>query len=438
MNRLKFLVPAFLFAIVILGVYSCSKDSELITENLDNKKELIQLRTERTLDLPTIIGDHYAFRDFDHLTNYYQALDEMYSEDDQEFNEVVSSNRRDVNTVHDKLINDEFENPEDRYRPFLTDPIMMAIVNEHFEFQVENVLITYMNNSDLLICNPNDLTTKTAIRNMSKGGELDFNSIPLGAYWGEDTNPQSLKPWCGCEIRIEQISCNEVRISGTCKNLVWGDGKGLVQIFLSNSQSFPGPDPFGNPPIPLQQHNVNGGFSFTISLSPTQPIFVHALADPNCITGNTKRVTLEFDPDEDACDFNEKDTGWLWAQDNGVQGMSYRTSYYKNFWSSYEEAKMFSKMWTSGQWKPNNSNLRVEIDAHRKNNQCFEFEHENEVKTCHCKDKRARVNSGISGQKNFVHHCDGDVTGIYKKTLNWQGMTWSIDAVGEVDFECCE
>lgn len=427
-----------ILAICILAIFSCSKESELISDGIASEDSSVELRSERSFDLPTANGDHYSFRDFDHLTNYYQSLDAMYSKDDQEFNSVVSSNRRGVNTVHDKLINDEFENPKDRYQPFLTDPIMMAIVNEHFEFEVENVLITYMNNSDLLISDPNDSATKNSIRNLTKGGELDFNSIPNGAYWGEDTNVASLKPWCGCEIKIEQISCNEVRVFGTCKNFVWGSGEGLVQIFISNSQSFPGPDPFGNPPTPNQSHNIDGGFSFTVTLNPTQPIFVHASANPDCFVGGIKTSTLEFDPDADACDFNERNTGWLWAQDNGVQGFSHRTAYYKNFWSSYEEAKMFSKYWTGSEWKKNDQDLRVEIDAIRKNSECQQFEHENEVKTCHCDNKRARVNSGISGEKNFVHHCDGDVTGIYKKTLNWQGITWSIDAVGEVDFECCE
>ena len=163
-----------------------------------------------------------------------------------------------------------------------------------------------------------------------------------------------------------------------------------------------------------------------------------ALANPDCIVGETKIVTLGFDPGAAICDFNARDTGWLWAQDNGVQGMSYRTSYYKNFWSSFEEAKMYSKWWTESQWKPGRQYLRVEIDAIRRNIACREFAHENEVKICICENKRARVNSGILGEKRFVHHCDGDVTGVYKKSLNWQGMAWSIDAVGEVDFECCE
>lgn len=315
---------------------------------------------------------------------------------------------------------------------------MMTIVNEHYEFEVGNVLVTYMNNSDFLISDPNDSATKNAIRNMPKGGELDFNSIPKGAYWGEDTNAASLSPWCGCEIKIEQISCNEIKIFGTCKNLVWGSGEGLVQIFITNSPFFPTPDPYVNPPTPYQSHRIDGGFSFTITLTPAQPIFIHASANPDCFIGGVQTASYKFDPNEDACDFNERDTGWLWVQDNGVQAMSYRTAYYKNFWSSYEEAKMYSLFWTGSKWKSGNSDLRVEIDTHRKNSVCSEFEHENEIKTCYCKDKRARVNSGIFGKKNFVHHCDGDVTGIYKKTLNWQGMTWSLDAVGEVEFECCE
>ncbi len=291
-----------------------------------------------------------------------------------------------------------------------------------------------MNNSDLLICDPTDTETQNAIRNMSKGGALDLNSIPERAYWGEDTNPEALIPWCGCNINIEQISCNEVRIFGTCKNFIFGDGGGVVNVFLTNSPFFPTTGSI----LPNQEHNADGNFSFTITLNNTSSIFIHASADPNCFFNNLATSTLEFDPDADDCDFNERETPFNWAQDNGVQGYSYRTAYYKNFWSSYEEAKMWSLYWDGSKWKPNNAELRVNIDAIRKNSECVQFEHEDETKTCNCKVKRARVNSGISEKKNFVHHCDGDVTGTYKKTLNWQGMTWAIDAVGEVDFECCE
>ncbi|MCB0660965.1 MAG: hypothetical protein KDC04_08515 [Saprospiraceae bacterium] len=179
-------------------------------------------------------------------------------------------------------------------------------------------------------------------------------------------------------------------------------------------------------------------FSFTIPLDPNQTIFVHASATPGCFAGSIQMTTFEFDPDIDACDFGDKDTGWLWAQDNGSQAMAYRTSCSKNFWSSYEQAEMYSKWWDGTKWKKGDASLRVEIDAHRKNDVCFEFDHENEVKTCFCSHKAASVNSGIFGAKNFAHHCDGDVTGTFKKTMNWQGQVWSIDRVAEVDFECCE
>lgn len=424
----------YYYYVIIFGalITSCAKEDNF---SLAKSDALVNKRTSG-LNHPVLVGDVYVFYDSAHFVNYYSELNNLYDSDFDSFdNEMLTFPS--IVTVYSKLANDSFVNPANRYQPFLSDPIMASFINEHFEFAIDDVLVTYMNNEQILISDINDSNLRNEIRNMAKGGVITKNSIPVGAYLGVDTEIQAFirKP-CTCQISIQQISCNEIKIAGNCKNLVWGSGEGVVTIYVMSQQGQP-----TSMQLPTSINNVDGNFEFVIDMNTylsSGPWYIYVSANPNCVLGNTVWVNYTYEEAGAVCDFGEKDTGWLWSQDNGSQGMSYRTSYYKNFWSSYEEAKMYSKWLNDNQWKPNHGNLRVEIDVHRKNNECDEFEQENEVKTCHCKDLRARVNTGIFGGGRFVHHCDGDVTGIYKKTMNWQGMIWSINAVGDIDFECCE
>lgn len=435
----------YLIALIFSGALffsSCSDDSNLITnsDTLDNSE--ISLRTDESLDLPTVNDDRFSFRDYDHLTDYYLTLDELYSLDEQEFNEVAAHISDEVTTVHNKLFSDVFVNPEDRYQPFLTDPIMMTIVNEYFEFEVDGILITYMNNSDLLRSKASDVTTRNEIRQMEKGMVLDFDAIPKNAFWGDDSNELSFKPICHCDIKVEKISCTEVKISGSCGNLFGGSGGGTVSWNTSSSTSTALFDFMDiNNPAPGQTSvAVDGNFEFIVDVQNILGQLAGSVlvqVNPNCFfgQGNIKRIVFIFDPTQDLCDSDERSTGWLWSTDGYSQGMSHRTSTYYNSWSHYAEAKLYSKWWSGSNWQENKSDLEATIEEQRRNFNCFEDDFEEETNSCgNCKSRHARVNIGWNNQ--LVFHCDGDVTGTFKKSLDWNNFQWTIDAVDDVDYEC--
>ena len=303
-------------------------------------------------------------------------LEDMYSTDVDRFTSIVTEDGR-LNVVYTQLLNDVFTIPEERYQPFLTDPVMMAIVNEHFEFEIDNVLITQVNNEELLISDPNDSRTRNEIRNLPKGEELDFDSIPQGAYWGNDTDTQAFLTWCGCSITIERIGCDEIEVSGTCKDFAFGAGSGEVEIVITDQLiSFP-PAPPSIQTLYAQRHIVNNNFSFIVNtnnlpgINNLDEIFVFVSADPNCFVGSTQIERFNFDPHSSFCDLGEGDTGWLWAQDNGSQGMSYRVNYYKNWRSSYSRAELYSKRWNGNSWVTGGGDLEARIDETKRNFACL-------------------------------------------------------------------
>lgn len=394
-------------------IFSCQKDDRLNLENTEQNTGKI--------DFPSLVDDRYSFRDFDHLSKYYKVLDQMYTEDDQKFNDFIRTTNE-IESVHKLLETDIFTTPEERYQPFLTDPIMMTIVNKHFEFQVETYLVTYMNNNELLLGDSKNLKLKSEIRAMPKGEKINLRAIPEDAILTEDTNQAAFAAVCGCSISIVKASCSQVRVFGECKNLTGGPGNGTVTIEL------------GDFAPNTETHEVYGNFDFLFPLTDATGFEISATANPDCIFGNTQFANFS-DDGGDACDNLDKDTGWLWSQD-GVQGLSHRTAAYTNFWSHYEEAKAYSKFWNGSDWKQNDADLEVTINADRKIvTDCSSLGSEDETQTCHCKNKRARVNTGTQGFKFLVGHCDGDVEGTFKKTINTNSP---INGSGIVDFDCCE
>lgn len=425
MNQLKSIFPMFSMVLAMLLLHSCSQDTELLESSIDLETN-VSTRSKGDLDAPEINGDLLKFRDVDHFTEYYQNLQKIFDENDQELLGAIF-NSSEFNSVYTNLMEDEFADPSDAYRPFLTDPIMMTIANLYFEFQIGDMLVTYMNNEEILTSDINDVNVRSQIRNMPKGERLDVKSIPEGAFWGEDDNIEALFAWwCGCEIKIEQISCNEVRIFGKCKNALFSDGEGTVSIFVSNSPNFP-----PSTATPFRVDQVDGNFEIILSVTNIPALFIHASADPDCLFGNTKTATLGFDANMSVCDPNERTTPWTWVENNG-QAILHRTYYYKNFWFSYEGAKVISGAWNipAQKWTRNSANLRVTIDAIRKNSACTPFDSDADTNSCsNCSSKAVSVI--LLGS---AHHCDGDVTGVFRKIKS--GIV--INAVGEVDFECCE
>lgn len=400
----------FLLAISSMIFIGCQKEEY-------KERELNVATTKRTYSnlLPPTLNGVIKFNNFEEYKETYLRLQALYESDLELFNSSFDV-ESDFISVFSKLNNDDFTNWENAYKPFITDPVLMVILNEHYEFQVGNALITYINNEDIITSDPSNTLTRNQIRQIIKGAPLKIGDVPLNTSWGKDTNESSYQlAWCGCEIEIEQI-CNKIRIFGKCKNLV-GDGEGTVTIVQNN----------GLPQI----NRVVGNFEFF--LTPNGPVRIDANAVADCFLSEPVFDVLNFLPGEVTCDKRERDTGWGWAQ-QGTEGMSIRVSYYQTFntrWNS----EIVSKNLRNGKWPKSKANrLECSIDASTRGVTCVIFRKEFDNDLCNsCKSESVGVNNGLSGGSALFRHCDGDVFGDFKKVINGITLTKKMD----IDFDCC-
>ncbi len=172
----------FVLASIIFS--SCSKDSGDTLSNDD-------IENNQTNSNYTVVNDVMTFESIEKFQAYYETLDAM---DDQQLQRVM--NAYEVNSVFKRWMGDSFVDPADRYQPFLADIIMMGIVNENFEFQFGDVLLTYVTNEYILSSNIADIETRDQIRELAKGNKFDFDNVPDDAYLVSTNKYETLLgPW---------------------------------------------------------------------------------------------------------------------------------------------------------------------------------------------------------------------------------------------------
>jgi hypothetical protein len=435
MNFLKKKMCLFLLIFIgIIAFQSCNKDE--VQENEDT----LDLQAENTkrspivLDNPLSSKDVYEFRDSEHFFQYLRDLQDVIDSDYDRFRNEVSQDfqnleSRDPNivTIYQRMSNDEFVDPNDRFMSDIADPVIQSIVNLQYEVKVGDAMLTYMNDKQIFMADASDSNTRNTIATIRNGDIIKYNNVPPNVTVAQDDDIQSL-PFgiCKCNIRIEKTDCNTVRVFGNCKDLLWGSGEATVTITFNVD---------GTNIVTTQTNRIDGNFEFFFDISNFNSVVVfNANVDPDCVFGSTKFIiNWGVEPSSSVCDAEERKTPWGWKQDSGVQAISYRTQYRKGFWAGYEQTKVFSYHWNGSKWNNTNSKLTATIDATRKSLVCGVQNSESETKSCNsCKDIQASVND------NYYWHCDGDVIGTLKKELNWNGNSWSIDATQSVDFECCE
>ncbi len=419
-----FLLFGFLTQIIFLN--SCSDDNAVD----ESPEATLVSRTNQALsDFPLKTNDLFVFRDTSHFKSFYAnaaALAETSPDD-------LRSNFIDKNfvSVAHLLENDVFERFEDAYSPFLTDPVMMEICNPYYEFQIGDVLVTYINNTQILISDINDINTKNEIRQLEKGNQISVNQIPDGAYWGEDTDMKSFVSGpCSCELTVEKSGCNRIRVFGSCKNLIWGSGEADIRVFLG----------FVNIPLPGPTPDFTGRFdgNFEYFFDINNTTLIRVIVVPDCFIANVKIVDFLFNPNENSCDTREKDSGWA-SVISGAEAMRYRAQYFKNWISTYERADNRSIRWNNvrNRWETKDANrLETTIFANRKSTvSCVTFRTETETKTCNnCNKRNATVNDGINASSGpQMAHCDGDVVGTFKKIHG----SITLNATATLDFDCC-
>lgn len=423
MKNVIFAIFAILFVFLVV---SCSKDE--IKESTVNGQN-INNRSKNEIRKPEIRNDILYFSDIEHFKDYYTSMSDLYDADDQLFINSMIRGEEFV-TVFNKKLNDSFTHPEDRYQPFLSDPVMQIIANENFEFGIGDNLISYINNDEILTSNIDDVSIRNQIRNMPKGQPIKLEDIPKGAFWGSDTNIESFAPpLCGCDIEIEKVTCTSYRVKGNCKNLVGQDGDGKLVIILKDK-----PRELGGFEIPIISVNTNGNFEHIFEINPSMDgLTIMASIDPDCIAGGTKFKNLLIDIDAQACDNNDrKSDDWTTNGDN--HAIKHITSVYSSWCCHYESAEIEGYYFTGVKWDPRNADLTTTIFTIRKTLGCEVTNLEHETKSCtNCRYKRARVNDGINSANN-VFHCTNDVRGSYIKKTSNLNMT----ANGSPEFECCQ
>lgn len=421
---------ALLFMITSMMFVGCQKEEQKKDE-LNVSTDLDQRSTNVNLQYPVLSNGLLKFSDIEHYKQFYESLNQILEQGENSL-ETLFENKyasEEFISVASRLRTDEFVNFGDAFSPFLTDPIMMEICNLHYEFQIGDQLVTYINNRQILNSNINDFVTQNKIRNMQKGQTITVSDVPNGAFWGEDTDIVEIRNMpCSCSINIEQFGCNQVRIFGKCRDLAWGFGQANLSVWLNFNSNLP-PSIQQNPTF---TYSVTGNFEYIYTLSSASTI--RAIIDPDCITASTKTVQSNFTPSAPSCDSRELDSGWL-SIASLPEGMRYRVQNYNNWLSTYERAEIKSVFWNSQKqkWEPRSaSKLDVSISVNRLNLSCGLDHSENDSDGCgKCRDEDVGVNSGASG--NFFRHCDGDVVASFSKINN----STTLNASASLDFDCC-
>lgn len=180
----------FLFLITVtllLLLTSCQKNE--VIDALDVTVENSQA--------PTIEKGTYKFQDINHFESYYTQLNTLYDDNEDAFDQLRKQNNAEL-TVYGKLMDPSIIDLEGMKELFLIDPIMMSIVNEHFEFQIADVLLTVVSNEFLLTSKVNNQSTRDQLRQLKKGDEFNPNNLPRETYLISDQKFDGiLSPWDG-------------------------------------------------------------------------------------------------------------------------------------------------------------------------------------------------------------------------------------------------
>ncbi len=127
----------------IFIIITCSKDKGLSSNDIQYPSiEIINNKYITTQEIKTIpsspLKENLSFRNFNHLTNLNNASEQMHTENKQRFNNFISANEKNQ-SIHNLLETDIFTSPREDYQSFLVVPIIIALTNTPFEFQVENI-----------------------------------------------------------------------------------------------------------------------------------------------------------------------------------------------------------------------------------------------------------------------------------------------------------
>jgi hypothetical protein len=425
-------------------MFSCSKENnENFTEefSLEERSSSSQQIPTLPVPQPTVSNGAYKFTDTTHFFTYFEFLDSLLDHNSEAFSFLVSEDMdnpaaRDSNliTVLQKLSNDSFENPADRYMPHLSDPVIASFLNLDFEVIVGDQLLSFLNNNQVLVFDASDGLTRDLVRNLERDIYYSPDDVPESVAISKVEELNKFLGLCRCTINFERLpnECNRVRISGNCRNLV-GNGSGVIDIEISGLSSTINGQLI---PFSTQSHNINGNYEFIIDLEPVFNVHPAAsilvIATPGCALGSPRiRTSPQFNAHDGVCSFEDSSSGWSWIEINNNEAISCNVAHWKTWSRARWRATVHSKSRIGNSWDDSEARMSVELRAKVRSLICVHLENRDKDDTCNsC--KRLRVTRNMSPKITF--HCDGDVTGRFTKFINGQP---ALNDFQSLSWECC-
>lgn len=411
-----------LFVFIAFSIFTSCEDS-LSTEVIDEQVE-IKTRSQLTTSFaPQVVGDRLKFEDYRHFKNYINDMTRIHDDNTEDFAAII----QDIVTFPKNLFAafdaQVFSDPSNRFIPAVSDEVLMSLLNLDYEVQIDETLLTFITNDQIIASEAANTATKNQLRAIAKGVVLSTHLLPEHTFAHERNELQDIvaRSWCGCKVTVEQIDCNTVQVEGSCRNIIWGDADGTARYEIV--------DQFNNVISSVNNIDVNGNFEFTIDITnlPTAS-FIFVDVDSNCAFDGAASVVLT---PGSTCDKNYRSTIWDWSQ-SGDRAISFQTKYDNNFWGDYVQAKIYSYRRRSGRWIRDRAELTVSVEADVRGFSCFVLKSESETKDCNnCSVKKAREYIGVAND-NF-HFCTDDIIGTFEKIE--AGIT--INETNTVAFECC-
>ena len=403
--------------LLLLLITSCERQESIQTDTFNSdESQRIKVRSLSS------VADRLYFADFDDFIDYYAELDSIFTQDIELFDSLVISNSP-VQTLNELYASNL------SYSTFLADPIMRAILNPYYEFQIDSSMVTFVNNDVILVFDANNGTAKSAIRSITKGIRLDIGDIPSGAYWAKpDDIENAIHIGCGCNLYIRSYTdCENVRIWGRCNNFWGNDGDGEVTAEF---------DPNGpGAPVQVVDEDISGNFEIFINVNflplyQQEGIF-NVTVDPECQLAQNKYASYYFDPAEfGGCDESHRTASSIVT--DGNERMKIETSFYvNNLHYACHKAEVRSESYNGTKWETTKANLWCSVEANQISIGCDYYDTKDDDASCNnCKGKGTIVRWATDD----IAHCDGDLIGSYRKIKS----SITLQDTQSVDFDCCE
>lgn len=412
----KFLLLNFCFiALITVGVYSCTEHDEIADVGVIKNEQPLTPRS------PTTVSDRVYFTDYDDFVDYYGDLEyiiDTYNGD--YFDSIVNLNTA-VQTLNDVVT------ATPGYFGPIADPIMRAVVNGYNEFQIDDILVTLIDDDQWLLSDVSNGTLKTSLRGLTKGSRLSMSSIPAGAQWASPNNLEDAlaKFWCGCRVEIEIFDCETIRVFGSCSGWFGTSGGGLVTIEIGNTAI-------------VTNAVVANNFQFFVDIAQ-----FHGMEQILSVTGisgcdnadNPAFTFWNFDPEDVAlCDDDTRFETFTFTDPSDAERIRIRVHYFnKNFTTKTHNAEMWSESSTNAgiTWTSTEANMTVGVDANQRDFHCGLIDSKDDEKH---KNSDRHVIVRVNWLASQMYHCDDDLIGEFLKIKN----NITIDEEYSLNFQCCD